>query len=68
MTTFKDGPAEGRTLLLRRAPTLLRVVQEDGEFDALDQLNDEPGPRESIYCYFLVENRGSVHLCGRDPR
>ena len=66
MTKFSDGPAAGVVLSLRRAPLFLRVVQDgiDGQFDALDQLDDEPKPGETFTVYRCVENHGMVHLCG----
>jgi len=43
MTRFLDGPAQGETLMLRRAPILLRVTRDPmGNFDGLDQLDDRP--------------------------
>lgn len=56
MITFRDGPAEGQQIVLRRAPLMLRVVQKpDGKIDALDQLDDQPEPDETIAVY-LREN------------
>lgn len=52
MLTFLDGPAEGEVLACHRAPAYLRVVQSlGGKWDALDQLEDEPAPRETIHVY-----------------
>jgi hypothetical protein len=63
MTTFLDGPAKGKTLMLRRTPKYLRVVvDQDGAVDALDQLEDAPRPDERVFAYILQENKGSVHL------
>lgn len=68
MTSFVDGPAKGTVLQLQRAPFLLRVVSgKPGEFDALDQPDDEPKLYESIYVYRLAGPPGSVHIC-RSPR
>jgi len=53
MTRFLDGPAEGVTLMLRRAPIYLRVVHRGTEWDALDALDDRPTPDETIYVYVL---------------
>lgn len=54
MTSFLDGPAGGVTLMLRRAPLLLRVVfsRETGQWDALDQLGDTPGAGEEVHVYY----------------
>ena len=55
MITFVDGPAAGVSLSLQRTPMLLRVVTEAcGAVDALDQLDDEPRPGESICVYQIV--------------
>ena len=52
MIEFIDGPAVGQSLALHRAPKLLRVVRSrQGEWDALDQLNDEPKLSEQIFVY-----------------
>lgn len=41
--------------MLQRAPFYLRVViGPRGKVDALDQLEDEPGPRETIHVYYRV--------------
>lgn len=68
MITFRDGPAKGQTLQLRRAPFLLRVVQAaDRSWDALDQLDDKPKRNEQIIVYQLdPQTLTRYHLsCGR---
>lgn len=62
MTTFTNGPAQGQTLMLKRAPRFLRVVEAAGKWDALDQLEDQPQPNETIHVYVLQGKPGSVHL------
>ncbi len=63
MIEFLDGPAAGETLMLRRAPLLLRVVLSPrGKWDALDQLADVPGPDERLYAYHLISKPQPVHL------
>jgi hypothetical protein len=62
MTIFEDGPAKGKTLMLRRAPFLLRVVECRGKFDALDQETDEPAADEKIYVYELTALPGGMHI------
>lgn len=63
MVKFLDGPAEGQVLALRRAPLLLRVVRDQaGEFDALDQLEDEPREGEAITVYRRIGEAARVHL------
>jgi len=53
MTTFLDGPAEGKRLALQRAPVFLRaVIDQDGAVDALDLLEDEPKGTETVYVYY----------------
>jgi len=64
MTTFKDGPAKGQTLMLRRAAMFLRVVQDpNGEWDALDQLGDTPKPGERLYAYKITFPVHMAHYC-----
>jgi hypothetical protein len=43
---------------LRRAPYFLRVTLDEKtfEFDALDLLEDQPRPRESLHCYVLASD------------
>jgi len=64
MITFKDGPAAGVSLQLRRAPLFLRVVidKKTGEVDALDQINDRPRLGEEIHAYRRVTNATKYHL------
>lgn len=63
MTKFLDGPAAGQVLMLKRAPLCLRVVRSpSGEWDALDQLEDAPKPREEIFAYVRTAHRGTVHI------
>lgn len=70
MTKFTDGPAAGKVLALRRAPFFLRVVQSitHGEVDALDQLDDQPRPSESIYVYRQTKNEGGAFICSRGTK
>lgn len=66
MIKFADGPAEGVTLMLRRAPFFLRVVQNPkDEWDALDQLDDAPLPSDRIVVYAKVKDGGNVHVLVR---
>lgn len=69
MIEFLDGPAAGQSLPLRRAPKLLRVVRSrSGEWDALDQLEDEPKLSEQIFVYRRRDDLpiSRYHLlCGR---
>lgn len=55
---FLDGPAKDVALELRRAPFFLRVVEskiaDRSTFDALDQLDDQPKPEETIHVYWLA--------------
>ena len=62
MTKFEDGPAKGQTLMLQRAPIFLRVVETDGKWDALDQVNDTPKHNEKIFAYLITERPGRCHL------
>jgi hypothetical protein len=63
MTRFLDGPAKGVTLLLHRAPRILRAVRDPGgKWDALDQLGDVPEPNEAIYIYLLAGRPAVAHI------
>lgn len=62
MTTFKDGPAKGQRLMLKRAVTYLRVVECDGKWDALDQPSDEPTKAEKVYAYKITGQPGHCHI------
>lgn len=64
MTTFVDGPAKGQTLMLKRAPLLLRVTQEGDKWDALDQLEDQPRSTETLHAYELACRPGSCFVDG----
>lgn len=70
MITFLDGPAKGQTLALKRAPRFLRVTRtRGGTFDALDQLEDTPLERETMFAYEIAEYQGTYHLlCGRGSK
>lgn len=63
MIRFNNGPAAGQTLYLKRAPLFLRAVQsKNGDWDALDQLDDEPKAGETVHVYRQVSNQGMVHI------
>lgn len=63
MIKFLDGPAADEVLFLRRAPVLLRVTRSPtGKWDALDQLDDEPRPREKIFVYRRVSEPTRYHM------
>lgn len=62
MITFLDGPAQGVTLMLRRAPLALRVVRGPKGWDALDQLDDRPAAGEFVYVYVARHKPTSMHL------
>lgn len=51
MTSFLNGPAKGKSLMLHRSPLFLRVVEKAEEWDALDQVNDSPAAGETIHVY-----------------
>lgn len=67
MITFINGPASGTVLELQRAPQLLRVVvdETDGRVDALDQLDDTPGPSERVHVYRRTRYGGQIFACAR---
>lgn len=63
MTTFQDGPAMGKTLMLHRDCRFLRVVKNQlDEIDALDQPKDKPHPNEELFAYEIVSRPGHMHL------
>lgn len=66
MTTFLDGPAKGKTLMLRRAVLFLRVVvkNEKGKdaWDACDQAGDEPSEGETIFAYICEGRPSMMHM------
>jgi hypothetical protein len=63
MTHFTDGPAEGQTLMLRRAPFFLRAVQSaDGEWDALDHIDDTAAPCERVVVYQMEGEPTWCHI------
>lgn len=66
MIRFLDGPAKDVELRLRRAPILLRAVRSSrGNWDALDQLDDQPRPGETIVVYVRATAVSTYHLCVR---
>ena len=74
MTTLTGGPAAGQTLMIRRTPIFLRVVEQvkgrlklgGTKWDALDQLEDEPRWNEVVHVYRLVKRGG--HVCIRQAK
>lgn len=71
MLTFKDGPAAGQSLSLKRAPRFLRITQRrfalgiehDGEeFDGLDQPGDVAKPDEMLHAYETEKLIGRAHM------
>jgi hypothetical protein len=65
MTTFLDGPAEGCTLMLRRAPLFLRVVEVPDvpdSFDGLDAFDDSPKDTEIVHIYRRQGEPTRIHL------
>lgn len=65
MTTFEGGPANGKSLLLKRSPILLRVVEDrKGKIDALDLIDDKPEPDETVTVYRIVKRLGASFVDG----
>lgn len=64
MIVFRGGRADRLRLNLRRAPLYLRVAfsRVTGEWDALDQLGDTPGPKERVYVYRRVGEASRFHV------
>lgn len=71
MTTFKNGPADGQTLMLKRTPIYLRVTlkQKAGKIiaDALNEIGDTPQDDEELFAYIVTARPvAHVHMnCGR---
>lgn len=68
MTSFIDGPAKDQVLTLKRTPIFLRVVDDCGTWDALDQLDDTPTLTETLHAYRLKKDMGHVFVDGTDKR
>lgn len=65
-TYFLDGPAQGKSLNLRRLPHFLRVViSADGTVDALDQLDDVCASSETPHVYRMEGSVGRAIFCSR---
>ncbi len=68
MIILNGGPAQG-AYSVGRAPLFLRAVASpSGQTDVLDQLDDEPRPREKISIYRRTstpDQVGIVFICGR---
>lgn len=72
MTRFKDGPAAGKNMMLRRAVVFLRVTRLPADpqnrrsadkWDALDQPDDTPEPDEELFAYkHTGQNAGMCHV------
>lgn len=54
--------------MLQRSPVFLRVTEQAGEFDALDQIEDAPRPSERLYCYRRVGAPGRCHILHREKK
>lgn len=66
-TRFIDGPAKGIVLELERTPIFLRAVHDSRTWawDALDQLDDEPEPSETVFVYRLDGEVSRGFACSR---
>jgi hypothetical protein len=63
MSKFHQGPADGHSLMLARAPRFLRVVVgPNNKIDALDQLGDSPEENEEIHVYEIQTEPIRVHI------
>lgn len=62
MIRFNDGPASGIQLMVKRAPIYLRLVFARKEWDALDQVDDEPKRTEQITAYRRVALEHPTHF------
>lgn len=69
MITFTDGPAAGVELVLERTPVMLRVVRAaNGEWDALDQPEDDARPGEAVFVYRLAGKPSRTFVDFRDQQ
>lgn len=70
MTNFEGGPADGKRLMLRRAPVYVRVViDRSGKVDALNERGDSPRDDETLFVYRHKPGvePSACHLnCGRN--
>jgi hypothetical protein len=58
-----DGPAAGQVLALRRAPLYLRLVRTvGGDWDALDQREDQCSADELPHAYERIGEASTVHV------
>lgn len=63
MVKLLDGPATGQTLMLHRAPLLMRVTRDRaGRWDALDNPDDTVSLEETVFVYRRTGTAGTVHL------
>ncbi len=69
---FLDGPAEGQSLMLQRAPLFLRLVLKPdlggGTWDGLDLPEDTPEPAEIVCCYVRASKPVAGFWDGTDKR
>lgn len=69
MSTFVQGPAHDKELVLHRAPIYLRVVVgAGGKIDALDLLEDEPERDEVVHVYRRRGTANVMFACSRRGR
>ena len=64
MLTLIDGPCKG-TYMCKRAPVFLRAVKgldNAGNCDVLDQVDDTPNSGEKVYVYELQGKVSTAHL------
>lgn len=60
MTRFLDGPAQGQHFMIRRTPIFVRVTEENGKWDILNDAGDAPRKTETPRAYVLTERPGMV--------
>lgn len=58
MTRFTDGPAKGQHFMIRRTPVFVRVTEENGKWDILNDPGDAPRKTERPHAYVLTEKPG----------
>lgn len=58
MTRFLDGPAKNQHFMIRRTPIFVRVTEENGKWDILNEASDAPRKTETPHAYVLTEKPG----------
>lgn len=68
MTRFLDGPAQGQHFMIRRTPVFVRVTEENGKWDILNDAGDAPRRTETPHAYVLSERPGMCCIRASEGR